>query len=588
MASADESKTVKHMRPHHTGEAMGPLRPALCLIVLLAAGPAAAQRFEDALRLSGIPFRHEASKTPRKYLPETMGGGVALLDANLDGQLDIFFTNGARLQFPHQQGVEPDKTEPRFWNRLYLNKGGMRFEDATVQFQLQGRGFGMGAAVGDYDDDGDPDLLVTNAASGDVPAAALYRNDRGVTFTDVTSESGIDARGWATSAGFFDADNDGDVDLLILRYMRWRFDIDNRCGMEASYGRSYCHPDLFPPESSLFYRNNGDGTFENLSEASGIADHPGKGLGIAFADYDRDGWTDIAVANDSYPQFLFRNLGNGEFDETSLVAGTAYDDHGVEFAGMGILFDDLDGDGQPDLLVTTLSQERYALFYNTGNGLFDYSTGRSGLGTVTQLFAGWGLAAFDADADGRREVFFANGHVMDKIEQSQPHVRYRQPPLLVTLDGRRMVDVSETSGDLFSRDWASRGAAVGDLDGNGLPDLVVSNLDGVPYLAMNTSSPDSAWVGVKLHGCDSNREGIGARLVLEQASGQKQYRTVTRSGSYLSSRDPRVFFGAGQASGGIQLRVEWPGGKAARTYSLETGRVNLVVENSSCTGELRE
>ena len=213
-----------------------------------------------------------------------MGGGVALLDVNTDGRIDVFLVNGAELTFPHLQGAEPSKSDPKYWNRLYLNRGGMRFEDATEQYGVQGRGYGMGAAVGDYDNDGDPDLLVTNVATGDVPAAVLYRNDGGTAFTDVSRESGIDARGWATSAGFFDAENDGDLDLLVLRYMQWGFSHDNRCGMEASYGRSYCHPDLFPPESSLFYRNNGDGTFTDASESSGIGAYPGKGLGLAFAD----------------------------------------------------------------------------------------------------------------------------------------------------------------------------------------------------------------------------------------------------------------------------------------------------------------
>lgn len=559
-----------------------PLGAKLCVVMLFAWGIAAAQRFEDATPASGVAFVHNASKTPRKYLPETMGGGVALLDADLDGRMDIFFVNGAELGFPHPRGIEPDKSEPRFWNRLYLNQGSLRFEDATEEFNLRGRGYGMGAAVGDIDNDGDPDLLVTNAGTGDAPAASLYRNERGAEFTDVTSQAGIDARGWASSAGFFDADNDGDLDLLILRYMQWDFDTDNRCGMESSYGRSYCHPDLFPAVSNLFYRNNGDGTFADASESSGIADHPGKGLGLAFADYDLDGFVDVSIANDSHPQFLFRNLGEGRFAEEALIAGTALDDHGVEFAGMGILFQDLDSDGLPDLLVTTLSQERYALFYNTGNGQFDYSTGRSGLGTATQLLAGWGLAALDADADGQLELFFANGHVMDTIELSQPHVSYRQPALLLSLDGRRVQDKSARAGPLFARSWASRGAAMGDLNNDGLPDLVVSNLDGAPYIARNASQAANRWVGVRLRGCPNNRDGIGARVILKLSSGQRQYRTVTRSGSYLSARDPRTFFGVGAVREELELDVEWPSGTVSRAEDIQADRINLILENQGC------
>ncbi len=564
---------------------MLPVRIMACLLAL-ATGTAVAQRFEDALARTGIDFVHAPSKTPRKYLPETMGGGVALLDADLDGRLDVFFVNGAGLSFPHAEGVEPDKSDPNYWNRLYINRGDWRFEDVTETYALQGRGYGMGAAVGDYDNDGDPDLLVTSLGTGDSPAAQLYRNDAGRRFVEVTREAGIDVQGWATSAGFFDADNDGDLDLLILRYMRWRFDVDHRCGMEASHGRSYCHPDLFPPESNVLYRNNGDGTFSDASVSSGIADHAGKGLGLAFADYDLDGWTDVAIANDSHRQFLFRNLGNGKFSEEALIAGTAFDDHGAEFAGMGILFEDLDDDSLADLVVTTLSQERYALFFNAGGGLFDYSTGRSGLGSATQLFAGWGLAAFDADADGRREIFFANGHVMDNIEQSQPHISYLQPPLLFRLDGRALTDASDSAGALFSTAWASRGAAVGDLDDNGLPDLVVSNLGGVPYVARNVSSGGNGWIGVRLEGCASNRDGLGASVMLEGDDGRAQRRTVTRSGSYLAARDPRVFFGTGPRQAVGSLTVTWPSGAVSTFEDVRANEVNVIQETPGCNLDL--
>lgn len=564
---------------------MLPVRIMACLLAL-ATCTAVAQRFEDVLARTGIDFVHAPSKTPRKYLPETMGGGVALLDADLDGHLDVFFVNGAGLSFPHAEGVEPDKSDPNYWNRLYINRGDWSFEDVTEAYALQGRGYGMGAAVADYDNDGDPDLLVTSLGTRDSPAAQLYRNDGGRRFVEVSREAGIDVRGWATSAGFFDADNDGDLDLLILRYMRWRFDVDHRCGMEASHGRSYCHPDLFPPESNVFYRNNGDGTFSDASASSGIADHAGKGLGLAFADYDQDGWTDIAIANDSHRQFLFRNLGNGKFSEEALMAGTAFDDHGAEFAGMGILFEDLDDDGRADLLITTLSQERYALFFNAGGGLFEYSTGRSGLGSATQLFAGWGLAAVDADADGRREIFFANGHVMDNIEQSQPHISYLQPPLLFSVEGRKLADVSNAAGPLFATAWASRGTAVGDLDDNGLPDLVVSNLGGAPYVARNVSGGGNDWIGVRLEGCASNRDGLGASVVLEGEDGRAQRRTVTRSGSYLAARDPRVFFGTGPRQAPGSLTVTWPSGAVSTFEDVRANEVNVIQETPGCNLDL--
>lgn len=558
------------------------MRPLAGLCVLAAGPVVLAQSFEDVTAETGISFRHAASKTLRKFLPETMGGGLAILDANLDGRMDVFFVNGAKIELGQPDGVEPDKSEPRFWNRLYLNLGNLRFADATERFGLIGTGYGMGTAVGDYDNDGDPDLLVTKAGTGEVRSATLYRNDGGRSFTDVTDAVGINARGWATSAGFFDADNDGDLDLLVLRYMQWSFDVDFRCGMEASYGRSYCHPDLFPTQSNLFFRNNGDGTFADESESSGIAAYRGKGLGVAFADYDLDGWTDIAIANDSHPQALLRNRGDGIFSEDSLTAGVAYDDHGTEFAGMGTLFADLDGDGRPDLLTTTLSQERYALFFNAGNEQFDYWTGRSGLGTATQLLSGWGLAAIDADADGSLELFFANGHVMDNIELLQPHVSYRQPPLLLTMNGRRARDISDSAGSMFGRPWASRGAAVADLDENGLPDLVVSNLDSPPYVARNASRSDHGWLGVRLHGCKSNRDGIGARLELERPSGPTQFRGVTRSGSYLSARDPRVWFGIGQDESGLVLRVHWPSGAIDEHAGLPPGQVHDLTEGGPC------
>jgi enediyne biosynthesis protein E4 len=413
--------------------------------------------FQNTAQPAGIRFLHRASKTPRKLLPETMGGGVAALDYDRDGWIDLFFVNGARLEPGMAQGSEPDKSDPAFWNRMFRNNGDGTFRDVTAELGLAGRGYGMGVAVGDADNDGFPDLVVTNAATGDAPALIYYRNRGGKRFEETTEPSGLRARGWATSAGFLDYNNDGNLDLFVCRYLDWRFDQDHGCGLETPQGRSYCHPDLFRPVTNLLYRNNGNGTFSDVTAASGIGSHAGKGLGVAFADFDGDGWMDIAVANDSHPQFLFRNEGNGGFREIALGAGAAYDENGAVFAGMGISTDDLDDDGRPDLLITTLAQQRFAIFFNQGGNQFEYASDASGLARITKLRSGWGVNAADFDNDGRKEMFLATGHVMDNIERSQPHVRYLEPPLLLRFDGRRITDLSATGGPLFGQPrWRRR------------------------------------------------------------------------------------------------------------------------------------
>ena len=543
-----------------------------------AAGPAL---FEDATEAAGVDFRHHNSKTPRKYLPESMSGGVAVLDYDQDGWMDVFFVNGARLEYPFPQGQEPDKSDPVYWNRMFRNNGDGTFRDVTAELGLAGRGYGMGAAAGDFDNDGDADLAVTNAATGDVPALALYRNDGGKRFVDVTESAGIEARGWATSAGFVDYDNDGWLDLFVCRYLEWRFDQDSGCGLETPQGRSYCHPDLFEPISNLLYRNNGDGSFTDLSEASGIARHPGKGLGVAFADFNDDDRIDIAVANDSYPQFLFRNEGDGTFREIGLLAGCAYNEDGEDFAGMGVVFEDLNDDSRPDLLITTLSQQRFALFYNQGEELFEYASDSSNLGRITQLLSGWGVNAADFDNDGAKEIFIATGHVMDNIERSQPHVRYLQAPLLLRLDKGRFADASASAGTLFERSWAGRGSAVADFDNDGGLDVVVSNLDGPAYLGRNKGGRGS-WVGLRLHGCQSNRDAIGARVTLIRPDGRRASTTVMRAGSYLSSQDPRVFFGIGSDADGAAVEIEWPGG-AQQKLEVSTNRIVTIAEGEGCS-----
>ncbi|HST79866.1 MAG TPA: CRTAC1 family protein [Verrucomicrobiae bacterium] len=546
---------------------------AIAAAVPILAGVNEATMFVDVTAPSGVHFQNHNSATPDKYLIETMTGGVAIFDYDNDGWPDIFLVNGARLHSGQKDDEPLDKSDPAYWNRLYHNNRDGTFSDVTEKAGVRGRGYGMGAAVGDFDNDGFEDFLVTNYGS-----VILYHNNGNGTFTDVTAKAGLKTQGWMSSAGFVDYDNDGKLDLFICRYMVWDFSKNIYCGSRAEGGRSYCHPDMFKPVSNYLFHNNGNGTFADVSEKSHIAASLGKGLGVAFADFNNDGHIDITVANDSMQQFLFMNNGDGTFTESAVTAGTGYTDEGKVFAGMGTVAADVDNDGKPDIVTTALSNETYAYFHNIGNGMFNYDTNVSRLGEITKLYGGWGMQVFDYNNDGYKDLFFADSHVMDNIQKIQPHLEYEQKLLLLKQANGKFVDVSAQSGKVFTEKWASRGAAFGDLDNDGDIDVVVATCGGPVHVLRNDGGNRNTWIGLDLHGTKSNRDGIGAEVTLTSESGKVQYGMVTTAGSYQSAQDRRLYFGIGQEKTIRNVEIRWPSGIKQTVKNPPVRKVVVVAE----------
>jgi hypothetical protein len=525
--------------------------------------------FVDITAASGVRFQHVASHTSKKYLPETMGAGVALVDYDNDGRLDIFFVNGALLSDPTPKGTIPQKSGPKEWNRLFHQKGDGTFEDVTEKAGLQGSGYGMGVAAGDYDNDGYEDLYVT-AYGGN----KLYHNNGNGTFTDVTAQAGVAGAGWSTGAAWVDLDNDGRLDLIVLRYVQWDFD-DVWCGEHKEGYRAYCHPDAFKPATPLVFHNDGGGRFTEVSQKIGLS-VPGKGLGIAIADYDGDGRIDVFVANDSMPEFLYHNKGDGTFEEKGLISQVAVDEDGRTYAGMGVDFDDFTNDGRPDLVVGNLANQTYAVYENAGDGSFNYTTKTSGMSRISLLHSGWGLRLIDYDNDGWKDLLIAQGHDLDTIELTNPQLHYREPMLLARNTGRGFVDVSAASGAVFREAWASRGLATGDIDNDGRIDAVVTTNDGPPHVLRNEIMTGNHWITLKLAGHKSNRDAIGAVVKLTAAKGS-QYATVSTAGSYLSASDKRVHFGLG-ADTTATMEIRWPSGIRQTLKDVPTDQILQVEE----------
>ena len=515
----------------------------ISVLALCAASPSSPPILE-LKQLPGLDFTLQNSPTAQKYLIETMPGGIALLDYNHDGLLDIFLVNGGRVVDPMKMPEDFNRHDPKYWNRLFRQNKDGSFTDVTEQAGLANAGdgnYGMGVAVGDYDNDGYPDIYVTNYGKN-----TLYHNNGDGTFTDVTAKAGVAAGGWSVSAGFFDYDNDGKLDLFVTRYMEWDTKHSKSCGGEW---HTYCPPEEFPVTTNILYHNNGDGTFTDVSQKAGISARKGRALGVAFADYDDDGFTDVFVSNDGMQQYLFHNNGNGTFTESALESGAALSQDGRRMSGMGVVFQDYDNDGRPDIIVTELPREIFSLYHNDGEGFFTYRSLETGLGVLSSGSSGWGVGLEDFDNDGWKDLFVAQSHVLDDVEEIDPSLHYKQLPLLALNHNGRFEAVDPGT----AAPTASRGAAFGDLNNDGWQDVVMSVLGGQPQVLMNRGGSQH-WLTITLRGTRSNRDGFGARV---RVNGQTRF--TTASGSYLCSHDKRLHFGLGAAET-AKVEIVWPSG----------------------------
>jgi enediyne biosynthesis protein E4 len=529
--------------------------------------------FDDVAEKSGVRFKHNASKTSQKYLPESMGAGVAMFDYNNDGFLDLLFVNGAALRDPMPPGAKPDKSDPRFWNRLFRNNGDGTFTDVTEIAGLRGGDYGMGAATGDFNNDGWTDLFVTNLGRN-----CLYRNNGDGTFTDITDQAGVGGAGWSVAACFVDYDCDGYLDLIVTRYLDWDFSKNIFCGDRRPGYRSYCHPNEFKPVTHLVYHNNGDGTFTDVSRACGLGSAPGKGLGIAINDFDRDGWPDVVIANDSFPEQLFRNNRDGTFTEIATDLGLGYDEDGKTFAGMGVDFADYNNDGWPDVFINALYSQGYALFQNGGGRAFEYVSRQVGVAAATSNHSGWGAKLVDYDNDGWKDLFVAQGHVMDNIELTEPGARYREALLMLQNRKGRFQDVSKLSGACFQIPLAARGAAFGDFNNDGFVDVAVNCNDGAALVLMNRGGNGNHWLLVNTVGRRSNRDGIGSRIRVVSESGLEQHGFVSTASSYASANDKRVHFGLGRDTTVRLVEIVWPSGAIQHLENVRADRVLTATE----------
>jgi enediyne biosynthesis protein E4 len=534
---------------------------------LLAQPGASAHAFEEVPpSASGITWTHVSGRSPMAHLPETVGAGCAFLDYDNDGWMDIYLVNSGPCDF-----YNPPQS---LRNALYHNNRDGTFTDVTAKAGVMGNAYGMGVSVGDYDGDGFQDLYVTQ-----YPQSILYHNNGDGTFTDVTAKAGVSAPGWATSAVWFDYDNDGRLDLFVCRFVDYSKAKLKFCGDTLTGERHYCIPSIYDAMPCWLFRNNGDGTFTDVSKESGIAQSAAKAWGVVAADLNNDGRIDLYVTNDTVPNFLFANRGKGKFEEIGILSGVGVSAFGKPRSGMGVDAADYDQDGWIDLFEANVDQEMYSLYHNDKNEVFTDVSNPNGIGVATRLMSGWGLKFFDYDNDGDLDLMLCNGHPDDTVDKRIEGVKFLETPLLFHNNGKSFENVSQQGGPIFSKPLAGRGMALGDFDNDGSVDVLISQNNAAPVLLRNNVGRQNHWLGLRLIGTKANIDAIGAKVTYRSGDFER-HKFKVGGGSYLSSHDPRIVLGLGQRTKLDWLEVQWPqpSGKRERFTDLPINRYITIVE----------
>jgi enediyne biosynthesis protein E4 len=545
---------------------------AVAASVMLAAQPRQPQfRLVDVTKAAGIAFTHNNGAFGKKYLPETLGSGAAFLDYDNDGRQDILLVNG--MAWPGQPAAAPS------YSRLYRNEGDGRFRDVTKEAGLAVEMYGMGVAVADFDNDGWKDILITA-----VGQSRLFRNTGKGTFVDVTEQTGLGTRqGFSTSAMWFDYDRDGWLDLLVLNYVRWTPETDVHCSVDGKQ-KSYCTPEAYRGTTVWLFRNTGKGTFEDVTAKAGLFDATSKSLGVTLIDYDGDIWPDVFIANDTQPNKLYRNNGDGTFSELALQAGLAFSEEGRARAGMGVDAGDVDNSGRPAIVVTNFSGEMVGLYKSVGGGQFADVSPRTAVGQASRHTLGFGCFFFDVDLDGYQDLLVVNGHIDETAARMQARVSYAERPhLFHNQGGGKFRDVIDELGGPFAEPKVGRGAAFGDIDGDGDPDVLITTNGGPAFLYRNDVMTGHQVIRLTLRGTTSNRDAIGARVRV--FAGDQRYTRMVRTGSsYLSQSELPLSFGLGRRNAADRVVIEWPSGLKEELPSLPAGHHYEIVEGKGVVG----